>query len=126
MRSQRGVIYPLIVTLSFIVLIFFGYLTERVFSERQFVYYEEDVRREERLSRQAFKKTLEILAVSNSSFPKEFSFTWLEGNVNVTVNESNTDERLIKIEAVTIHQHTKKVEVYYNVSQNRVTKWVEG
>ncbi|MDR7072713.1 competence type IV pilus minor pilin ComGG [Fictibacillus barbaricus] len=119
-------IYPLIVTLSFIVLLFFGYLTERVFSERQFVYFEEDVRREERLSRDALEKTLELLQASNSSFSEEYYFTWQEGNVKVTVNESNTDERLIEIEAVTIHQHTKNVEVYYNVSQNRVTKWVEG
>ncbi|WNB93561.1 competence type IV pilus minor pilin ComGG [Bacillus sp. NEB1478] len=126
MNNQRGLIYPLIVILSFIVILFFGYLIERVYSERQFVYYEEDLRREERLCRQAVEKTADLLMESNESYPKEYYFTWNEGNVKVTVNKLNAEESLLQINAVTNHQHTKNVEVYYNVNQNRVTKWVEG
>jgi hypothetical protein len=44
----------------------------------------------------------------------------------LVINQTSEEERLIMIEASTDKQHTKKVKVYYNVTQNSVTKWVEG
>jgi hypothetical protein len=125
MRSQKGVIYPIVIMLCFIVLIFFSYMTERIFSERQFVYLDEEQRREIRLVQQALKKTFQVLTDTGSD-RAEYYFTWTEGNVKVTVNPGTTEEKVIEIEAITKQQHTKKVKVYYNVSQDSVTKWVEG
>jgi ABC-type hemin transport system ATPase subunit len=126
MNNEKGVIYPLVITLCFVMLVFLGYLTGKVSSERQFVYMQEEQLKQIRLLEQGVERALILAQNPSEYFPVEKQIVLYEGVVNLTINQSSEDERLILIEAVTEKQNTKKAKVYYNVSQNSVTKWVEG
>jgi ComG operon protein 7 len=126
MNNEKGVIYPLVITLCFVMLVFFGYLTGKVSSERQFVYMQEEQLKQIRLLEQGVERALILAKNPSEYFPVEKQIVLYEGVVNLKINQSSEDERLILIEAVTEKQNTKKAKVYYNVSQNSVTKWVEG
>ncbi|MBY6035521.1 hypothetical protein KUV80_02610 [Fictibacillus nanhaiensis] len=124
--NEKGVVYPLMIALCFLMVAFLGYFTERVFSERHFVFMQEEQLRQIRLIQQAMDKA-SIMAQESTMFPEKHFFIWADGNVELTIDQtSQVEERLITIEAITGKQRTKKVKVYYNVTQNSVTKWVEG
>jgi copper homeostasis protein CutC len=125
MKNEKGVVYPLVMTLCFILVLFFGYLTEQVFNERQFVTRQEEQFREVRLIQQAAKK-VKILAGKSVSYPDIHHFSWKDGEVDIVIYQSSETERMVLITAITQQQHTKKVKLYYNVNLNRVTDWVEG
>ncbi|MBD7964536.1 competence type IV pilus minor pilin ComGG [Fictibacillus norfolkensis] len=123
--NERGMIYPLVLTLCFILLIFFSYLTEKVASERHFVFMQEEQLKQVRLIQQGVDRALvwvEELAV----YPSERRLNVNEGLLKVVFTKTSVNEVMFTVEAVTTRQSTKKVKVYYNVTQKSVTKWVEG
>ena len=123
--NERGMIYPLVLTLCFILLIFFSYLTEKVASERHFVYMQEEQLKQVRLIQQGVDRALvwvEELVV----YPSERRLNVNEGLLKVVFTKTSVNEVMFTVEAVTTRQSTKKVKVYYNVTQKSVTKWVEG
>lgn len=123
--NERGMIYPIVLTLCFILLIFFSYLTEKVASERQFVYMQEEQLKQVRLIQQGVDRALvwvEELVV----YPSERRLNVNEGLLKVVFTKTSVNEVMFTVEAVTTRQSTKKVKVYYNVTQKSVTKWVEG
>ncbi|MET3727832.1 choline-glycine betaine transporter [Fictibacillus halophilus] len=123
--NERGMVYPLILTLCFIVLIFFSFLTEKVASERRFVYMQEEQLRQVRLIQQGVDRA--VIWVENLAvYPSERILNVNEGQLKVLVTQTSVDEVMFMIEAVTSRQSTKRVKVYYNVTQKSVTKWVEG
>jgi hypothetical protein len=126
MNNEKGIIYPLVITLCFVILIFFGYLAGKVSSERQFVYMQEEQLKQTRLVQQGVERAIIYAKDASVFFPMEKTLILNEGSVNLVINQTSEEERLIMIEASTDKQHTKKVKVYYNVTQNSVTKWVEG
>lgn len=123
--NEKGLVYPLVVTLSFIILVFFSFVTEKVFSERQFVYLQEENLRQVRLLQQGVDRAT-LLTDHVTGYPSLHMINLNEGNVNIAIYQTTDDERMFIIEAVTARKHTKRVKVYYNVSQKSVTKWVEG
>ncbi|MED1863493.1 competence type IV pilus minor pilin ComGG [Fictibacillus nanhaiensis] len=123
--NERGMIYPLILTLCFIVLIFFSYLTEKVASERHFVYMQEEQLRQVRLIQQGVDRAI-VLADNLTVYPSERIYNVYEGQLKMMVTQTSVDEVMFMIEAVTTRQSTKRVKVYYNITQKSVTKWVEG
>jgi hypothetical protein len=125
MKDENGMIYPLVITVCFLMLLFFGYLSEKVYSERQFVFRQEEQLKQVRLVQQALDKSIKI-DTDSVVIPNEYQFYWQEGTVYVTIDQTTEDERTYLIKAVTERQNTKTVKVYYNVSQKSVTKWVEG
>lgn len=126
MNNERGAVYPLVITLCFLILIFFGYFTEIVLSERQFVYMQEEQLKQIRLVQQGMERGIILAKDQRGVFPLEYQLKLNEGMIHIKINQTGEDERQITVEAVTDKQHTKKAEVYYNVSQNSVAKWVEG
>jgi hypothetical protein len=126
MNNEKGIIYPLVITLCFVILIFFGYFTGKVSSERQFVYMQEEQLKQNRLLQQGVERAIIYAKDASVLLPVERKLILNEGIVNLEIEHTTEDERLILIEAFTDKQHTKKVKVYYNVTQNSVTKWVEG
>lgn len=123
--NERGMIYPLVLTLSFILLIFFSYLTEKVASERQFVYMQEEQLRQVRLIQQGVDRAL-VWVEELADYPAERRLNVNEGQLKVVFTKTSVKEVMFTVEAVTTRQSTKKVKVYYNVTQKSVTKWVEG
>jgi ComG operon protein 7 len=123
--NERGMVYPLILTLCFIMLIFFSFLTEKVASERQFVFMQEEHLRQIRLIQQGVDRAL-VEVEGPAVYPSERSLSVNEGTLKMIVTQISVDEVMFMIEAVTIRQSTKRVKVYYNVTQKSVTKWVEG
>ncbi|WP_416728958.1 competence type IV pilus minor pilin ComGG [Fictibacillus sp. JL2B1089] len=123
--NERGMIYPLVLTLSFILLIFFSYLTEKVASERQFVYMQEEQLRQVRLIQQGADRAL-VWVEELVDYPSERRLNVNEGQLKVVFTKTSVNEVMFTVEAVTTRQSTKKVKVYYNVTQKSVTKWVEG
>ncbi|WP_226535151.1 competence type IV pilus minor pilin ComGG [Fictibacillus halophilus] len=126
MNNEKGIIYPLVITMCLIILIFFGYFTGKVSSERQFVYMQEEQLKQTRLLQQGVERAIHYAKDASVFLPVEKSFILNEGMINLVIEQTPEDERLILIEAFTDKRHTKKVKVYYNVTQNSVTKWVEG
>ncbi|OOE09869.1 competence type IV pilus minor pilin ComGG [Fictibacillus arsenicus] len=126
MKNEKGIIYPLVITLCFVILVFFGYFTGKVSSERQFVYMQEEQLKQTRLLQQGVERAIIYARDTSVLLPVEKNLILNEGIVNLVIEHTTEDERLILIEAFTDKQHTKKVKVYYNVTQNSVTKWVEG
>jgi hypothetical protein len=126
MDNERGAVYPLVITLCFLILIFFGYFTEIVLSKRQFVYMQEEQLKQIRLVQQGMERGIILTKDHREVFPVEYRLKLNEGMIHMKINPTGEDERQITVEAVTDKQHTKKAEVYYNVSQNSVEKWVEG
>ncbi|MQR95609.1 competence type IV pilus minor pilin ComGG [Fictibacillus phosphorivorans] len=123
--NERGMVYPLILSLCFITLIFFSFLTEKVASERQFVFMQEEQLRQVRLIQQGVDRAL-IWVEDLSVYPAERRVNVSEGILKVVFTKISGDEVMFSVEAVTTRQSTKKVKVYYNVTQKSVTKWVEG
>lgn len=126
MNNEKGIIYPLVITLCLVILIFFGYFTGKVSSERQFAYMQEEQLKQTRLLQQAVERAIIYARDASVLLPVEKNLFLNEGIVNLVIEHTTEDERLILIEAFTDKQHTKKAKVYYNVTQNSVTKWVEG
>jgi hypothetical protein len=126
MNNEKGIIYPVVITLCLVILIFFGYFTGKVSSERQFVYMQEEQLKQTRLLQQGVERAIIYARDTSVLLPVEKNLILNEGIVNLVIEHTTEDERLILIEAFTDKQHTKKVKVYYNVTQNSVTKWVEG
>ncbi|MBN3556104.1 hypothetical protein JYA63_17625 [Fictibacillus nanhaiensis] len=123
--NERGMVYPLILSLCFITLIFFSFLTEKVASERQFVFMQEEQLRQVRLIQQGVDRAL-VWVEDLSVYPAERRVNVREGILKVVFTKISGDEVMFTIEVVTTRQSTKKVKVYYNVTQKSVTKWVEG
>jgi hypothetical protein len=126
MNNEKGIIYPLVITLCLIILIFFGHLTGKVSSERQFVYMQEEQLKQTRLLQQGVERAINYAKDASVFLPVEKNLILNEGIVNLVIEQTTDDERLFLIEAYTDKRNTKKVKVYYNVTQNSVTKWVEG
>lgn len=126
MNNEKGMIYPLVITMCLVILIFFGYFTGKVSSERQFVYMQEEQLKQTRLLQQGVERAIIYAKDASGLLPVEKNLILNEGIVNLVIEHTTEDERLILIEAFTDKQNTKKVKVYYNVTQNSVTKWVEG
>lgn len=59
-------------------------------------------------------------------YPSERRLNVNEGLLKVVFTKTSVNEVMFTVEAVTTRQSTKKVKVYYNVTQKSVTKWVEG
>lgn len=126
MNNEKGMIYPLVITMCLVILIFFGYFTGKVSSERQFVYMQEEQLKQTRLLQQGVERAIIYAKDASGLLPVEKNLILNEGIVNLVIEHTTEDERLILVEAFTDKQNTKKVKVYYNVTQNSVTKWVEG
>jgi hypothetical protein len=126
MKKERGFIYPVVIIICFITLLFFSYLTEKVFSQRQFAILEEERLKEVRLIQQGMGKTEKLLAEEQQSVPFECDFTWNGDRVHVTVNQLTPEEVIIQITASTGQMHSKDVQVVYNIDKSKVIKWVEG
>jgi ComG operon protein 7 len=122
---EKGIVYPLVVTLCFIILLFIGFVAEKVFSEREFVYLQEQQLKQYRLAEQAVKRASEI-AAEWKGFPNEHKLYLNEGYVKIVIHQTTEDERLFVIDSITDRKHTKRIKVYYNVKQKSVIKWVEG
>lgn len=123
--GERGFVYPLVVTLCFIILIFFSFVTENVYSERKFVYLQEEQLRQVRLLQQAVDRSSELVD-DGIHFPSEHILNVNEGRLKIVISKLSEDEVVFDIEAVTARKNTKRAKVYYNVKQKSATKWVEG
>jgi ComG operon protein 7 len=126
MSNEKGIIYPFVITLCFVILVFFGYLTSKVTSERQFVYMQEEQLKLTRLLHQGVERAIIYAEDYSAILPIEKKLMLNEGGVNLRIDQTADDERILTIEAFTDKPHTKNAKVYYNVTQNSVTKWVEG
>jgi hypothetical protein len=125
LNKEKGLVYPLVVMLCFLLILFLGYLTEQVFNQRQFVTRQEEHFKEIRLIQQAAQKVPGLVRDS-VDYPDVHHIIWIDGEVDIVIYKTSDDERLIQITAVTNQKHTKKVKLYYNVNQNSITDWVEG
>lgn len=123
--NERGFVYPLVVTLCFMILIFFSFVTENVFSEREFVYLQEEQMLQVRLLQQAVDRASELVD-DVVYFPSEHLLNVNEGRIQIVISKMSEAEVVFDIDAVTARQHTRRAKVYYNVKQKSVTKWVEG
>ncbi|MCM3716789.1 competence type IV pilus minor pilin ComGG [Fictibacillus phosphorivorans] len=126
MNNEKGIIYPLAITVCLIILIFLGYLTGKISTERQFVYMQEEQYKQTRLLKQGVERAINDIKDASVLYPLEKNIVLNEGSVHLLIEKTTDEERLIVIEALTDKSHTKSVKVYYNVTQNSVTKWVEG
>ncbi|MFG6494208.1 competence type IV pilus minor pilin ComGG [Fictibacillus sp. UD] len=123
--GEKGFVYPLVVIICFMMLIFFSFVTENVFTEREFVYLQEEQMLQVRLLQQAVDRASEWID-DVVYFPSEHILNVNEGLIKIVALKISEEEVVFNIDAVTARQHTRRVKVYYNVKQKSVTKWVEG
>lgn len=123
--GERGFVYPLVIILCFMMLMFFGFVAENTFSEREFVYMQEEQMIQVRLIQQAVDRA-SVLLGDVVYFPSEQIMNVNEGLIKIVTTKISEEEVIFHIDAVTARQHTRRVKVYYNVKQKSVIKWVEG